>query len=284
MAQSKIAVVTGSSSGIGLLTSVELAAGGYAVVATMRDLERRARLEEAAEKAGVRDKLDLRRLDITEFDSLPGAVDQIARDHGRIDVLVNNAGFPVTGFVEDVQLHEYRRQFETNFFGHVAMTKAVLPIMRQQHSGHIIQVTSVAGLVGQPLLSAYSSSKFALEGFSESLRIETHSLGIRVAMVEPGAFETDVWTRNVVIGEKALHEDSPNRERSRRFADFVKASAKQRRDAREVARLIVSIAKNPNPKLRYVIGTDAKMQLWLKRLVPWNRYERMVARAVKIDT
>ena len=155
--------------------------------------------------------------------------------------------------------------------------------MRRQKSGHIIQVASVAGRVGQPMLSAYCSSKFALEGFSESLRIETHSLGIRVVLVEPGAFDTDIWTRNVMIGEGARDPNSPNKERSQRFAEFVKQSAKNRRDAREVARLILRIANDPNPKLRYLIGGDAKMQVWLKRLLPWRRYERMVAKAVKID-
>lgn len=283
MAEDKVAVVTGSSSGIGLLTAVELALNGHRVVATMRNLENRGRLEEAAHKAGVRDRLDLRRLDITEFDSLPGAVDAIVRDHGRVDVLVNNAGFSVAGFAEDMTLDELRHQLETNFFGNVAMTKAVLPVMRAQKSGHIITVTSVAGRLGQPLLSAYCASKYALEGWSESVRIEVHSLGIRVVLVEPGSYDTDIWTRNVKVAAGALDPASPNKERSQRFAEFVKSSAKHRRDAREVARLIVRIARDPNPKLRYLIGTDAKLQVWLKRVVPWRKYERMVAKAVKID-
>lgn len=283
MAEDKVAVVTGSSSGIGLLTAVELALNGHRVVATMRNLENRGRLEEAAHKAGVRDRLDLRRLDITEFDSLPGAVDAIVRDHGRVDVLVNNAGFSVAGFAEDMTLDELRHQLETNFFGNVAMTKAVLPVMRAQKSGHIITVTSVAGRLGQPLLSAYCASKYALEGWSESVRIEVHSLGIRVVLVEPGSYDTDIWTRNVKVAAGALDPASPNKERSQRFAEFVKSSAKHRRDAREVARLIVRIARDPNPKLRYLIGTDAKLQVWLKRVVPWGKYERMIAKAVKID-
>jgi NAD(P)-dependent dehydrogenase (short-subunit alcohol dehydrogenase family) len=283
MSIQKIAVVTGSSSGIGLLTTIEFARNGYQVVATMRDLGRAGRLEETAQKAGVRDRLDLRRLDVTEFDSLPGAIDDIVRAHGRIDVLVNNAGFSVAGFGEDLTLGEIRLQFETNFFGNVAMTKAVLPVMRQQKSGHIVQVASVAGRLGQPLLGAYSSSKFALEGFSESLRIETHSLGIRVVLVEPGAFDTDIWTRNVVIGQGAIDPNSPNKERSQRFTEFVKQSAKNRRDAREIAQLILRIANDPNPKLRYLIGTDAKIQVWLRRILPWKSYERMIAKAVKID-
>jgi NAD(P)-dependent dehydrogenase (short-subunit alcohol dehydrogenase family) len=283
MAEEKVALVTGSSSGIGLLTAVELALNGYRVVATMRNLETRGRLEEAANKAGMRDRLDLRRLDITEFDSLPGAVEAIVRDHGRIDVLVNNAGFSTAGFAEDMTLDELRHQLETNFFGNVAMTKAVLPVMRAQKSGHIITVTSVAGRLGQPMLSAYCASKYALEGWNESLRIETHSLGIRVVLVEPGSYDTDIWTRNVVIAKGALDPTSPNKERSQRFAEFVKQSAKHRRDAREVAKLIVRIARDPNPKLRYLIGGDAKMQVWLKRIVPWRKYERMIAKAVKID-
>jgi NAD(P)-dependent dehydrogenase (short-subunit alcohol dehydrogenase family) len=283
MAEDKVAVVTGSSSGIGLLTAVELALNGYRVVATMRNLESRGRLEEAAHKAGGSDRLDLRRLDITEFDSLPGAVDAIVRDHGRVDVLVNNAGFSVAGFAEDMTLAELRHQLETNFFGNVAMTKAVLPVMRAQKSGHIITVTSVAGRLGQPLLSAYCASKYALEGWNESVRIETHSLGIRVVLVEPGSYDTDIWTRNVKVAAGALDPASPNKERSQRFVEFVKNSAKHRRDAREVARLIVRIARDPNPKLRYLIGTDAKVQVWLKRIVPWRKYERMIAKTVKID-
>ena len=283
MREEKVAVVTGSSSGIGLLTAIELARNGYGVVATMRNLANRGRLEEAAQAAGVHDRLDLRRIDITEFDSLPGGVEAIVRDHGRIDLLINNAGFSVAGFAEDMTLAELRHQLETNFFGNVAMTKAVLPVLRAQRSGHIITVTSVAGRLGQPMLSAYSASKYALEGWSESLRIETHSLGIRVSLVEPGAYDTDIWERNVVIAKGSLDPASPNKERSKRFAEFVKSSAKHRRDAREVARLMVRIAHDPNPKLRYLIGSDAKLQVWLKRIVPWRRYERLVAKAVKID-
>ena len=283
MSEQKVAVITGSSSGIGLLTAIEFAQNGYLVVATMRDLARSSRLEEAAQKANVRGHIDVRQLDVTHFDSIPPTIDAIVKDHGRVDVLVNNAGFSVAGFGEDLHLDEIRHQFETNFFGNVAMSKAVLPAMRRQKSGHIIQVASVAGRLGQPLLGAYCSSKHALEGFSESLRIETHSLGIRVAIVEPGAFETDIWTRNVTIAKGSLDPNSPNKERSERFVEFIKKNAKQRRDAREVARLILRIANNPNPRLRYMIGTDAKIQVWLKRVLPWRTYERMVAKAVKID-
>jgi len=181
-----------------------------------------------------------------------------------------------------MRLEEIRQQFETNFFGHVAMTQAVLPIMRRQRSGHIVMVSSISGLVGQPVVSSYSASKFALEGWSETLRVETHSLGIRVVLVEPGAFDTGIWSRNVKVGAFAISPESPNHERARRFSEFVKTKV-AKRDPREVSRLIDRIVNNPNPRLRYRIGTDAHIQIWLKRLLPWKTYERMIARAVRID-
>ena len=283
MAHGKIAVVTGSSSGIGLATTVELALNGYRVVATMRNMGRSGKLEEAAQKAGVRDRLDLRRVDITEPDSLAEAVNGIVRDHGRIDLLVNNAGFSTGGFAEDMTLAELRHQMETNFFGNVAMTKAVLPTMRKQRSGHIVQISSVGGRASAPLLSSYNASKFALEGWSEALRIEVHSLGIRVVLIEPGDYDTDIWERNLVIGKQALDSSSPNKERSQRFAEFVKSRTPKRRDPREVAQLIVRVANDPNPKLRHLIGPGVKMQLWLRALMPWRRYERVMAKTTKID-
>ena len=277
----KIAVITGASSGIGLLTSIELAKVGFQVIATMRDLARRQRLEQAAKNEGVLARLDIRELDVTKFDRLSGFVDQIIQDYGRVDVLVNNAGYPLAGFAEDISLEELRRQFETNFFGAVAMTKAVLPAMRRQHSGHIIMISSISGLNGSVTVSSYSASKHALEGWSESLRMEVNALGIKVVLVEPGAFKTDIWTRGVIMGTEATKESSPNMQRSLRMRDRVEALPK--RDPVRVARLIVSIAQDPNPRLRYLIGPDARIQLALKRILPWNWYEKVVANFLKID-
>jgi NAD(P)-dependent dehydrogenase (short-subunit alcohol dehydrogenase family) len=277
----KIAVITGASSGIGLLSSMELAKGGFHVVASMRDLGRRGRLDEAAIAAGLTASIDVRRLDVTEFASIPRFVEDVVRDFGRVDVLVNNAGFAMAGFAEDLRLDEIREQFETNFFGHVAMTKAVLPIMREQKSGHIIMVSSISGLHGALTVSSYSAAKFALEGWTESLRLELNSLGIKVVLVEPGSYQTDIWTRNAKLGEKALDGSSPNRERGARMRDKVQAISK--RDPIEVARLIARIARDPSPRLRYLIGPDAHIQLWLKRLLPWKWHEKVVARALKIE-
>ena len=277
----KIALVTGASSGFGLLTSIELAKAGFRVVATMRDLGRRERLDQAVRASGFAPMIDVRALDVTQFDTIPAFIDGVVRDFGRLDVLVNNAGFAVAGFAEDIKLDELRLQFETNFFGAVAMTKAVLPVMRRQHSGHIIQVSSIAGLQGSVTVSSYSASKHALEGWSESLRLEVNSLGIKVALVEPGAFQTDIWTRGAVMGEQATKETSPNIQRSLRMRDRVQKIPKA--DPIEVARLIVEIAQNPNPRLRYLVGRDAKIQLALKRILPWKWHEKVVANFLKID-
>ena len=277
----KIALITGSSSGFGLLTSIELAKDGFRVVAGMHDLSRRQRLDEAAAAAGVAAQLDIRALDVTNFDTLPAFVDGVLRDYGRVDVLVNNAGFAVAGFAEDIKLEELRHQFETNFFGAVAMTKAVLPTMRRQRSGHIIMVSSIGGLLGAVTVSSYSASKHALEGWSESLRLELNALGIKVVLVEPGAFQTDIWTRGAVMGEQATKESSPNIQRSRRMRERVQALPK--RDPIDVARLIAKVAQDPNPKLRYVIGSDAKIQLAMKRILPWKLLEKLVANFLKID-
>lgn len=278
----KLVVITGASSGFGLLTTIELARRGFRVVATMRDPGRRERLDQAAAQAGLAGKIDVRRLDVTEFDSLPGLVDAVVRDYGHIDVLVNNAGFAMAGFAEDMKLDEIRRQFETNFFGAVAMTQAVLPVMRRQRSGHIIMVSSISGLHGSIVISSYSASKHALEGWSESLRLETNALGIKVVLVEPGSFQTDIWTRNAVLGEKTRDGSSPNRERGARMQEKVKALPKA--DPIAVARKIADIAEDPNPRLRYIVGRDAKIQYALKTLLPWKWHEKLIARFVGIDT
>ena len=277
----KIAVITGSSSGFGLLTAVELAKAGFRVIASMRDLGRRGNLDEAAAAAGISAKIDIRRLDVTEFNTIAGFVEAVVRDYGRIDVLVNNAGFAVAGFAEDIKLEEIRLQFETNFFGQVAMTQAVMPVMRRQQSGHIIMVSSIAGLHGSVSVSSYSASKFALEGWAESLRLEVNALGIKVVLVEPGSFQTDIWTRGAVMGEKATKETSPNFQRSLRMR--ARVGAIEKRDPIEVAQVIAAVAQDPNPKLRYLVGRDAKIQLALKRILPWKWHEKVVANFLKID-
>jgi NAD(P)-dependent dehydrogenase (short-subunit alcohol dehydrogenase family) len=258
-----------------------LAKAGYRVVATMRDLSRRAKLDQTAAAAGVGDKIDIRALDVTHSLDVAPVVDTVVREYGRIDVLVNNAGFAVAGFAEDIKLEELRLQFETNFFGAVAMTTAILPTMRKQRSGHIIQISSIVGLQGSVTISSYAASKHALEGWSESLRLEVKPLGIQVVLVEPGAFDTGIWTQGAKMGEESKKGTSPNFERSLRMREVLQRIPKA--DPIAVARAIVAIAQNPNPRLRYLVGRDAKIQLALKRLLPWKAYEKIIANFMKID-
>jgi NAD(P)-dependent dehydrogenase (short-subunit alcohol dehydrogenase family) len=280
--QERIAVVTGASGGIGMLSALELARSGFRVIATMRNLGKRTQLERLAGEQGLQKKIEIRLLDVTDFPSIRAAVDAIVKDYGRIDVLLNNAGFALGGFAEDVSLGELREQLETNFFGHVEVTKSVMPVMRRQRSGQIIMVSSISGVCAQAGVSSYSASKWALEGWSEALRLEAVPLGIRVVLVEPGAFKTDVWDTNVHVAAAASSEESPNKMRARHFSEYVKNKV-VKHDPIEVARLIARIANDPAPRLRYVVGTDAQIQRWMKKVLPWKWYERLLVRELGLD-
>jgi NAD(P)-dependent dehydrogenase (short-subunit alcohol dehydrogenase family) len=153
--------------------------------------------------------------------------------------------------------------------------------MRKQRSGHIIQISSIIGLQGSVTISSYAASKHALEGWSESLRLEVKPLGIQVVLVEPGAFDTGIWTQGAKMGEESKKSTSPNFERSLRMREVLQRIPKA--DPIAVARAIVAIAQNPNPRLRYLVGRDAKIQLALKRLLPWKAYEKIIANFMKID-
>jgi NAD(P)-dependent dehydrogenase (short-subunit alcohol dehydrogenase family) len=279
---SKVAVITGCSSGFGMLAAVDMARAGFKVVATMRNPNASERLLTLADEHKVRANMEVRRLDVTQSSELPAIIADMVRDYGRIDVLVNNAGYALAGFNEDITEAELRAQLDTNLFGHINVTRAVIPIMRKQRSGHIIMVSSIAGLVANPMTGSYSTSKFALEGWSESLRIELRSLGIHVVLVEPGAFATDIWEKNVNLGKHVRSPESPNFERAKRFAEVVKTKV-HKADPWIVARLITKVAQDPRPKLRYLVGKDARIRFWTKRLLPWRHYEKLVGKYTRID-
>jgi NAD(P)-dependent dehydrogenase (short-subunit alcohol dehydrogenase family) len=276
----QVVVITGASSGFGLLTTVDMARAGFRVVATMRDLARRELLDKAVAEAGVGERVDVRQLDVTDFAAIGPLVGSVLGDYGRIDVLVNNAGFVMAGFAEDISLPELRRQMDTNFFAPVALTQAVLPHMRDRKSGHVIMVSSISGRISGPARSSYSASKFALEGWSEALRLETHSLGIRVVLVEPGGFDTDIWTRNAQLSTATTGGASAYREQGRKLRDWAQNLPKG--DPRVVSRLITRIAQKANPRLRYLVGRDARLGSLLLPVVPWKWYERFMARYLGI--
>ena len=282
MPTERVALITGASSGFGLLTAVTLARRGWQVLATMRDLNRRNKLEEAAQAAGVLDCIEFLALDVTGAGQIAALAASISVRPTPLDAIVNNAGFAMAGFAEDVSDAELRSQFDTNFFGAAAVTRAFLPQLRRQGAGHIVMVSSISGRMGCPGVGSYAAAKFALEGWTETLRLEVRPLGIQVVLVEPGSFETDIWTRNAILSTGTQDAQSPNAARITRLLERMESS-KPKASPQIVADGIAAILDNPRPKLRYVFGRDAKMILMLRRLLPWSALERLLVKAGGID-
>lgn len=271
----KIAIITGSSSGFGLHTTLELAKSGFFVIATMRDLAKSEALITELKKQLVESTVAIEQLDVTDEGSINSFQKVLLEKYGKVDVLVNNAGFASGGFVEELSLDTYKKQFDTNLFGVISLTKLVLPVMRKQGSGKIINISSISGLVGFPGLSPYAASKFALEGFTESLRFEVKQFGIDVILVEPGSFQTSIWSK--AKGEIATgnNEASPYRELQKAIEKHMEHED-EFGDPKQVAQLITSLASGKNPKFRNVIGKGTKTSARLKRLLPWNSWEKAV--------
>ena len=249
-----VAIVTGSSSGNGLETSLLLAKNGFYTYATMRNLDKSARIKEIAKKDSL--PIEVLQLDVTDDKSVTDAIDVISNRQGRIDVLVNNAGYEHHGPVEELSMEEIKTQFETNFFGAARVMKAVLPIMRKQRSGTIVNISSIGGKIGVPLNSAYVGSKFALEGFSESMKYELEDFGIKVILIEPGAVNTN-FLDNAKQAQTALNPDSPYAEFSKKLSEGVRESFKASSSPKQVAEVILSAINSEKPNTRYLVGNDA---------------------------
>jgi len=278
MPDCRTVLITGASSGFGLLTSVTLAKRGWYVLATMRDVNRREKLESAAREAGVPGRIEVHALDVTRADQITELAELVSGRGEPLHALVNNAGFAVPGFAEEVSDAELRDQFDTNFFGAAAVTRAILPQMRRQGFGCVVMVSSISGRTGFPGVSSYVASKFALEGWTETLRYEMAALGIKVAIVEPGSFDTDIWTRNAKVTAKMSDAASPNVARLAQWQNRIDESAKNRASPQKVADLIACILDAREPKLRYVIGRDAHMALLMRKVLPASVFERLMVR------
>ncbi|HWO74296.1 MAG TPA: oxidoreductase [Bacillus sp. (in: firmicutes)] len=279
--KNKVAVVIGSSSGFGLLTSLEMAKRGFQVAATMRNLDKGETLLSRAREHGVAHRIQLFELDVTSEQSISACKRLLQETFDSVDVLVNNAGYAGAGFAEEISVAEYRKQFETNFFGVIAVSQSILPMMRKQRAGKIINVSSISGKIGFPGLSPYNASKYALEGFSESLRLELRPFGIDVVLVEPGSFQTSIWTTGKRISERSLDPDSPYYQMLKTIENHLEQSSPRYGDPAEVARLIADIAEKRNPALRYSIGKGVKLMLALKTILPWRIWENLVLRKIQ---
>ncbi|MEH6891717.1 oxidoreductase [Bacillus sp. JJ864] len=271
----KIAIITGSSSGFGLLTSLEFAKKGYLVIATMRNVEKRTKLLEEAALLHIERNIKVHQLDVTSQKSIENFISFI-NNLGRVDILINNAGYASGGFVEEIPLEGYRNQFETNVFGAIAVTQAVLPVMRKQKHGKIINVSSISGKMGFPGLSPYVASKYALEGWSESLRLEVKPFGIDISLIEPGSYNTNIWEIGQKLAESTSESESPYKEYMKKIEQHIHNGSESFGDPQDVAEKIVSIAQSQHPTLRYPIGKGVKLMILLKNVLPWKWWEFLV--------
>ncbi len=271
----RIVLVTGCGSGIGLLTAVSAARAGMVVYAGLRNLGTGASLAEAARGLDVRPV----QLDVTRADQRQAAVAQILDAHGRIDGLVNNAGRPLGGFLETLSEAEVRALFDVNFFAVFSLTNLVLPAMRAQQGGCVINVSSVAGRMAMPGLSAYAASKFAVEGMTEGLARELRPFGVRVALVEPGPYKTDIFGRNKVLGERATDE-GPYSAMARRMEATAERVIARAGDPQDVADRIVALLLGSARGLRHPLGASAHIRLAAKAVLPSWVIEAAIGRVV----
>ncbi len=221
----KIAIVTGASSGFGLLAAVKLARSFF-VIATSRQPEKAEQLRELAAAHNVSDSIHITALDVTDEQSIVSFGKAVSA-YAPIDLLVNNAGTAYGGFIEDVPMEHFRQQFETNVFGVIHVTKTVLPYIRKHGGAKIINVSSISGLTGFPAMSPYVSSKHALEGFSESLRIELLPFGIETALIEPGSYKTSIWSTSLSNFMSVPADDSAYHQYYKKILPMFKKTEKK---------------------------------------------------------
>lgn len=271
-------LITGCSSGFGKLAALHFARKGDTVYASMRNTSKGKELEEARDAESL--KIELLELDVTNDASVSAAISKVIAEAGQIDVLVNNAGIGAHGPIEETDDDEAKEIFETNFFGVLRVIRAALPHMREKKAGTIANVSSLAGRVGPPFDGIYAGSKFALEAISEALSYEVHPFGIRVLLVEPGGFETNIGdTRRV---PRRYNEGSPYAELDQRFEQALTKlpTGGERGDAQVVAEKIYDAVNDKEPKLRYLVGQDAEMIDGLRRQLDDEQFEKTIREAL----
>jgi NAD(P)-dependent dehydrogenase (short-subunit alcohol dehydrogenase family) len=269
----KVALVTGSSSGIGLEAALALSRDGYKTFASMRNTKKAGELEQAAKKENL--SMEIIELDVDKEESIVSTIKKIITDCGRIDVLVNNAGYGQFGCTEDVSVDDFRKQFETNFFSIVRMIQEVAPIMRKQKSGNIINISSVAGRMGLPGSPAYISSKFALEGLGECLRYELGQFGIKTTLIEPGVIKTNFFEAMKIPDSKT---DPKYKELTDHILSGLKMMVQMGTPPSEVAKVIMKAIHDDEMLPRYIVGTDAAMFMEAKKMKTDIEFEKYLSK------
>ena len=273
MNEKRVAIVTGSSSGIGFEISLMLARNGLTTYATMRDLHKSSMLTSIADK----EKIPLRcvQLDVTDDMSVKQAIETIVNESHNIDILINNAGYGLSGALEDLLIDEIKLQFETNFFGLIRATQAVLPIMRNQRSGIIVNISSGLGRFGIATSSAYASSKFAVEGLTESMSYELESFGIKTILVEPGIIKTN-FIKAAVLAQKSKDPNSPYFQFMNNMDEGMKKLIENSESPEYVARVVLDAINDSNPKLRYLAGKDVEQIMEIKNKMSDEDFHNMI--------
>jgi short-subunit dehydrogenase len=269
----QVALITGCSSGIGYETALMLARNGFQTFATMRNTKKSDSLQEIIRKEGL--DVNIHQLDVNDNESIENTINNIKNETNRIDVLINNAGFGLVGFFEDLTLEEIRDQFETNFFGVLNITKKIIPIMRLQKRGTIINISSGAGQVGFPGISAYVSTKFAIEGFSESLMYELLPYGINVVIIEPGVTKTNFF-RNSRVSEHSVKKNSTYSRSLDKFQRNIELMQEHATPPTDVANVIIQVLGTSEPKQRYIVGNDVAMILEAKKNLSDTEFKKMM--------
>ncbi|MFI8622828.1 SDR family oxidoreductase [Bacillus altitudinis] len=274
----KTAIVTGANSGFGKLITLRLAQQGYTVIAGVRQETNAKKLAEEVKNAALSESIHIEALDVTDTQSIQ-AFQKRLNAYAPIHLLVNNAGTAYAGFAEEVPVDQYREQFEVNVFGVMEMTQAVLPLMTSD--AKILNMSSISGLMGMPALSPYVSSKFALEGYTESLRIELAAFGIQAALIEPGSFQTNIW--NTSMNEQMTPPAAGSKYTTiyENMMSYIEAQKNNYGDPGEVAELVVSLAEKKRlKKLRYLVGKGVRLSFIAKQLLPWNVWENIILRTL----
>ena len=280
--EGEVAVVTGSSSGIGFETSLALARNGFHTYATMRKLDGGGsnQITDIAKNENL--PLDFVQLDVNDDGSVLDAINKILREKDRIDVVVNNAGYDLMGALEEASMDEIKAQFETNFFGAVRVMQSVIPMMREQREGIIVNITSLGGRISFPLNSPYHATKFALEGLSESIQYELEPFGIKIIVIEPGGIGSN-FLKNLKMSTKTSDPlNSPYRSTQNSMSEYFKQWAQNLAHPSEVAKVILQAVTSDNPDFRYVVGKDAAMALESRRNMSDREFHDLIKKQINL--
>ena len=278
----KVAVVTGSSSGMGFETSLILARNGFHTYATMRKLEGEGSKQITNITKNENLPLQVIQLDVNDDKSVNDAINAVIKEKDRIDVVVNNAGYDLMGALEETSMDEIKEQFETNIFGPLRVMQAVIPMMRKQGGGIIVNITSLGGRISFPLNSPYHATKFALEGLSESIQYELEPFGIKIIVIEPGGVGSN-FLKNLKMAAKTSDPlNSPYRSIQSSMSEYFKQWAQNLTHPSEVAKVILQAVTSDNPDFRYVVGNDAKMTLESRRSMSDREFQDMIKKQINL--